>query len=148
MRTSSVVFILLALIVMCGFVPTASAQAPSNTQFGAAGTDAARVQAFLATLRDALAMENHLKVASLVKYPLEAWADGQTHTIRNDSDLLAHFRQIFDPSLRRSIVEARVESLAVSADGVALDGGRLCFKAGEKGRALKIVKIGEPVTTR
>ncbi|MCX6538378.1 MAG: hypothetical protein NT151_05515 [Acidobacteria bacterium] len=148
MRTSSIVLVLVALIVMCGFAPATSAQTPSNTQFEAAGTDAVRVQAFLATLQGALAIENHLKVASLVKYPLDAWADGQTLTIRNDSDLLAHYRQIFDSSLRRSIAEARMESLAVSADGVVLDGGRLCFKAGDKGRALKIVKIGEPVGTR
>ncbi|MCX6545773.1 MAG: hypothetical protein NTV05_15335 [Acidobacteria bacterium] len=148
MRSRSTVLILGALILLCGFVPSTSAQTTSNTQFEAAGTDAARVQAFLATLQDALAMENHLKVASLIKYPLDAWADGQTVKIRNDSDLLARYRQIFDASLRRSIAEARVSSLAVSADGVALEGGRLCLKAGEKGRGLKIVKIGEPAPIR
>jgi hypothetical protein len=148
MRSSSAVLILVALLVMCGFVPATSAQSPSNAQFEAAGTDAARVQAFLATLQDALAIENHLKVASLMKYPLDAWADGRTVTIRNDSDLLARYRQIFDPSLRRSIAEARVSSLAVGADGVALGDGRLCFKAGDKGRGLKIVKISEPAQVR
>jgi len=149
MRTNSAVLILVALIVVtCGFVPAASAQSPSTTQSVAAGTDAAQVQAFLATLQDALAMENHLRVASLIKYPLEAWADGQTLKIRSNSDLLTHYRQIFDPSLRRLIAEGRVDSLVISADGVALDGGRLCLKAGDKNRALKIVKIGEPVTTR
>ena len=138
---------LVALIAMAGFVPAASAQSPSNSQFDAAGTDTARVQAFLSTLQDALAIENHLKVASLMKYPLEAWADGQSIKIRNDSELLAHYRQIFDPSLRRSIADARVETLTATADGVVVEGGRLCLKAGEKGRGLKIVKIGEPTTT-
>jgi hypothetical protein len=132
---------------MGGFVPAASAQTPSTTQFEAAGTDAARVQSFLSTLQDALAMQNQLKVASMVKYPLEAWVDGQTIKIRNDSDLLSRYRQIFDPSLRKAIADARVESLTVGADGVALD-GRLCFKASEKGKALKIVKIGEVAATR
>ena len=32
--------------------------------------------------------------------------------------------------------------------GVASDGGRLCLKAGDKNTSLKIVKIGERVTTR
>jgi hypothetical protein len=148
MRTNSTVLILVALIVMCGFVPATSAQSSSNAQFEAAGTDAARVQAFLANLQAALTVENHLRVASLVKYPLEAWADGQTIKIRNDSDLLSHYRQIFDPSLRRLIAQARVESMTASAEGVAIDGGRLCLKASEKGRPLKIVKIGEPATIR
>jgi hypothetical protein len=148
MRSSSAVLILVALIMACGFAPVASAQSPSNTQFEAAGTDAARVQAFLATLQDALAMENHMKVASMVKYPLDAWAGGEAIKIRNDSDLLARYRQIFDASLRKSIADARVSSLAASADGVALDGGRLCLKAGDKGRGLKIVKIGEPAPLR
>jgi hypothetical protein len=129
-------------------VPAASAQSPSTTQAVAAGTDAARAQAFLATLQDALTMENHLRVASLVKYPLEAWADGQTLKIRSSSDLLAHYRDIFDPSLRRLIAEVRVDARAIGADGVVLDGGRLCLRAGDKGRALKIVKIGEPVTAK
>jgi len=93
-------------------------------------------------------MENHLRVASFVKYPLEAWADGQTLKIRSNTELLTHYRQIFDSSLRRMIAEARVDSLAITAEGVALDGGRLCLKAGDKGGALKIVKIGEPVTTK
>jgi hypothetical protein len=133
---------------MCGFVPATSAQVTPKAQLDAARVDPAKVQAFLASLQDALEMENHLRVASLVKYPLDAWADGQTVKIRSDSDLLAHYRQIFDPSLRKLIAEARTESLTITTDGVAIDGGRLCLKAGDKNPALKIVKIGEPVTTR
>lgn len=148
MRSSSSVLILAVLIVLCGFVPAASAQTTPKVQVDAARVDAAKVQSFLATLQDALEMENHLRVASLVKYPLDAWADGQTLRVRNDSELLAHYRQIFDPSLRRLIAEARGESASITADGVAIDGGRLCLKAGEKNAALKIVKIGEPVTPR
>lgn len=148
MRTRSAVLILLALILTCGFLPAVSAQAPASTRFEAAGTDAAKVQAFLATLQEALEIENQLSVASLVKYPLEVWAGGQTLKIRSNSELLARYRQIFDASLRQAIAGARVEAMAVDADCIMIDGGRLCLKAGEKGRGLKIVKIGEPVAPR
>jgi len=148
MRTRSLVLILVSLIALCSLAPAAFAQSPSTAKFEAAGTDAARVQAFLATLQDALAVENRLRVASLVKYPLDAWVDGQTLKIRNDSELLTNYRKIFDASLRRSITEARVEAMVASTDGVMLDGGRLCLKAGDKGRGLKIVKIGEPAANK
>jgi len=148
MRTRSFVLILVSLIALCSFAPAAFAQSSSTAKFEAAGTDAARVQAFLATLQDALAVENHLRVASFVKYPLDVWVDGQMLKIRNDTDLLTNYRKIFDASLRRSIADARIEAMSASADGVMLDGGRLCLKAGDKGRGLKIVKIGEPVANK
>ena len=148
MRVGSSVLIGVMLVVVAGFAPVASAQTSSNAQFESAGTDTARVQAFLGTLQDALAMENHLKVASMVKYPLEAWVDGQAITLRNDGALLSRYRQIFDPSLRRLIADLRVEAMTASADGISIDGGRICLKAGDKGRGLKIVKFGDPVTTR
>jgi hypothetical protein len=148
MRTRSIVLIFVTFIVMCGLVPAAFAQSPSNSQFEAAGTDPARVQAFLASLQEALEVENQLRVASLVKYPLEAWVDGQTIKIRSNGELVTHYRKIFDASMRRSIAGARVDAMGVSADGVMIDGGRLCLKAGDKGRGLKIVKIGEPVAVR
>jgi len=148
MRTRTAVLILVTLILTCGFLPAASAQAPTSPRFEAAGTDAAKVQAFLASLQESLEIENQLCVAALVKYPLEAWAGGQMLKIRSNSELLARYRQIFDASLRQSIASARVEAMSVNDDCIMIDGGRICLKAGEKGRGLKIVKIGEPATTR
>lgn len=148
MRTRVALLIAVILITMCGFAPATFAQSPATTQFEAAGTDAAKVQAFLATLQEALAIENQFRVASLVKYPLDVWVDGQTLKIRSNGELLSRYRQIFDASLRQAIAGARVEAMAANADGVMIDGGRLCLKSGDKGRGLKIVRIGVPAATR
>ena len=148
MRKSLIVLLVVGAALVYA-PPSSVAQTAAAPAFQTAGTDAAKVEAFLKTLQGALAIDNHLKVASLVKYPISVWADGETITVRNDSDLLAHYRQIFDPSLRKSIASARVDTLSSNADGVMLDGGRMCFKAAsDKNGALKIVKISEPGSGR
>jgi len=143
MRTSFIVLIVVAAVLL--YAPAVSvAQTGAAPSFQTAGTDAAKVEAFLKTLQGALAIDNNLKVASLVRYPIDVWANGETITVRNDSDLLAHYRQIFDPSLRKSIASARIDTLSANADGVQLEGGRMCFKAASDKGALKIVRISEP----
>jgi hypothetical protein len=147
MRKSSIL-VLAILVLICGFAPMASAQAPAAGKTAAVGSDAATVQAFVSTLNEALTIENQLRVASLFKYPLDVWVDGQSMKIRSDAELLAHYRQIFDPTLRKMLAEFRADTMAMTADGVAIDGGRLVLRGNASGKNLKVVKIGEPVMTR
>jgi len=144
MRTRSFLFILAAIVFITAFGPQAQAQT-ATPAWQSAGTDAARVGTFLKTLQDAMALENHLKVASLVKYPLEAWVNGEAITVRSDSELLSHYHQIFDKTLRQSVAAARTEGLSATADGIAFCSGRLLVRAAsDKNASLKIVKISEP----
>ena len=145
MRIRPVVLILVAFFILSLSGSPILAQAPTAASIQGSGADAARVGAFMKTLSDAISVDNHLKVASLVKYPLEAWADGQVITVRNDSELLARYRQIFDKSLRESIAMARTEAPGTHAEGVTACGGRLVLRqASDKNASLRIVKIGEP----
>ena len=135
-------FMLVSLTPVVGTV-----QAQGVPSFDAAGTDAAQAAAFLKTLQSAVSVCNRLKVASLVEFPLEAWASGRTITIRNESEFHAKYSQVFTPELKKSIAEARPDSLSANQQGVMFDNGRLWFRpVVERKSALKIVAINEPGT--
>lgn len=142
MRTSFLILMLVAL-VLCA-VP-ASAQGPETVSFSAAGTEAEHVQAFLKTLQAAVAVDNRLKVASLVKFPIQAWIGDETVTLKNETDFLARYSQIFDPATKRSIAEARIESLMATKLGVLIDHGRFCcLPDSGRPKVLKLVAINRP----
>jgi hypothetical protein len=145
MRVRSYSLILVSLLVLIAAASPALAQATAST--AASPTDPAKVEAFLKSLGDAISIDNPMRVASFVKYPLEAWVDGEKLTLRSDSQLFAHYRQIFDESLKQSLATARAASFTQAPQGVAVCGGRLIVgQASEKNASLKIVKIGEPAT--
>jgi len=122
-------------------------QAQGVPSFDAAGTDAAQAAAFLKTLQSAVAVGNCLKVASLIEFPLKAWANGEQITIENESEFHAKYRQVFTPELKKAIAAARPETLSANQEGVMFDNGRLLFRpVVERKNALKIVAINEPET--
>jgi hypothetical protein len=90
--------------------------------FEAAGTDAAQAAAFLKTLQSAVSVGNCLKVASLIEFPLKAWANGEPVTIETESELHAKYRQVFTPDVKRPS-PTHGETLTASQDGVMFDGG-------------------------
>jgi hypothetical protein len=113
--------------------------------FEVAGTDAAHASAFLKTLQSAVSVGNCLKVASLVEFPLRAWANGEPITIQSESEFHAKYRQVFTPELKKSISGARPESLFVNQQGVMFDNGRVWFRpVVARKNALRIVAINEP----
>jgi hypothetical protein len=117
--------------------------------FEVAGTDAAHASAFLKTLQSAVSVGNCLKVASLVEFPLRAWANGGPITIQSESEFHAKYRQVFTPGLKKAIAAARPETLSANQEGVMFDNGRVCFRpvAADK-NALRVVAINEGAQTR
>jgi hypothetical protein len=145
MRDALIPIILAALVLSCMPQTAGVAFAQTAPTFAAAGTDAAQAAAFLKTLQSAVAVGNCLKVASLIEFPLKAWAGGEAITIQNESEFHAKYRQVFTPELKKAIAEARPETLVASQQGITFDGGRVAFRpvAGEK-NALRVVAINEP----
>ena len=142
MRLRSYSLIVLALFVILAAAPVFAQDKPAAP---AAGTDPAKVEAFLKSLGDAMSVDNHMRVASFVKYPLEAWVGGEKLTVRSDSQLFAHYREIFDKSLQQSLASVSPGSFTTDAQGVtACDGRIVVAQVSAKNNALKIVKIGEP----
>jgi hypothetical protein len=143
------------LLVLAAFIlvsPTpvvGTVLAQGVPSFDAAGTNAAQAAAFLKTLQSAVSVGNCLKVASLVEFPLEAWANGRTITIRNESEFHARYSQVFSPELKKSIADARPDALLANQSGVMFGNGRLLFRpVVERKNALRIVAINEPGQAR
>jgi hypothetical protein len=137
--------LLLALVLPCLPPVAGSALAQAAPAFETAGTDAARVTAFLKSLQAAVSLGNRLKVASLVHFPLTAWVDGEETVIRNESELQARYSRVFDTSVKKAIADARVDTLVANQQGVTLDNGRIRIRPmAEHKDALKIVAINDP----
>lgn len=145
MRDALIPIVLLALVLPCLPPATGSALAQATPAFEAAGTDTARVTAFLKSLQSAVSLGNRLKVATLIHFPLTAWVDGEETVIRNESELQARYGRIFDASVKKAIADARVETLFANQQGVMIDNGRIRFRPlAEHKDALKIVAINDP----
>jgi hypothetical protein len=143
MRASAL--FLVTIVMLCSVsVTPALAQSAAPAAFDRAGTTAGHVKAFLKTLQQAVALDNRLKVASLMKFPLEAWIDGEKVTLRNEREFFANYTRIFDAAMKKSIAGARVDSLTTDTRGIVLDGGRLwCQPQGGRQDVLKIVAINK-----
>jgi hypothetical protein len=143
------------LLVLAAFIlvsPTpvvGTVVAQGVPSFDAAGTDAAKATAFLKTLQSAVSVGNCLKVASLIEFPLKAWANGGPITIQTESEFHARYSQVFTPELKKALAAARPETLTANQEGVTFDNGRVWFRpvAADK-NALRIVAINEPGQAR
>jgi hypothetical protein len=145
MRDALILLILPVLLLASPLPAMPVAYGQTAPAFNVAGTDAAQVASFLKTLQSAVAVGNCLKVASLIEFPLKAWANGEAITIQNETEFHANYRQVFTPELKKAIAEARPETLVANAQGITFDGGRVSFRpvAGEK-NALRVFAINEP----
>ena len=113
--------------------------------FAAAGTDAAQVTTFLKCLQSSVALDNRIKVATLVQFPLKVWLDGEETVIDNESEFQARYSRIFDADVKRAIAEARVDTLVASQQGVMFGNGRVWFRpVVERKNAMKIVAMNDP----
>ena len=145
MRRTFLLPVLLALMLAGVLLPVGTALAQGAPAFDVAGTDAQHVTAFLKQLQTAVAFDNRMKVASLVDFPLKAWIDGESVSIKNEAEFHARYSRIFDAGLKAAIAAARVETLSANQQGVMFDNGRVWFRpVVEHKNAMKIVTINEP----
>ena len=144
MRTSTTLIMLVALVLCTVPAVTVQAQQAGSTSFDVAGTDAAKVEAFLKCLKTSIAVDNRLKVGSLFNYPVEAWVEGKVVTIRNASELQTHYSHMFDASLRQVIADAKLDALVANQQGVMISNGRILVAPVGSKATLKITKISEP----
>jgi len=145
MRDALIPILLTALVLPCLPHAAGNARAQTVPAFEAAGTDAAKVTAFLKSLQTAVALGNRTKVATLVHFPLTVWLDGEETIVRNESELQARYGRIFDADVKKALAEAKVDTLFANQQGVMFDNGRIWFRpvSGHK-NAIKIVAINDP----
>jgi len=149
MRNALIPIILTASVLSCLPLAAGSALAQTAQDFRVAGTDAAQVTAFLKCLQTSVALGNRLKVATLVRFPLKVWVDGEQTVINNESEFQAKYGRIFDADLKKAIADAKVDTLFANQQGVMFDNGRVWFRpVVEHKNAVKIVAINDTAQTR
>ena len=145
MRDVLIPLILTALVLPCVPGTAGNTMAQTAPAFAAAGTDAARVTAFLKCLQSSVALDNRIKVATLVHFPLKVWLDGEETVIDNESEFQARYSRIFDAAMKKAIAEAKVDTLVANQQGVMFDNGRVWFRpVAEHKNTMKIVAINDP----
>jgi hypothetical protein len=83
--------------------------------------------AFFRSLQSALREDDRQKVASLVAYPVLASIRHKPIHIRNRTQLLAHFDEIFDEGVRCTILNDNEKSVWGNSRGFTVDGGAVWF---------------------
>ena len=145
MRNALIPIILTACVLCCVPLAAGSDRAQVAPAFAVAGTDAAKVTAFLKCLQSSVALGNRLKVASLVHFPLKVWVDGEETVINNESEFQAKYGRIFNADMKKAIADAKVDTLFANQQGVMFDNGRVWFRpVVEHKNAVKIVAINDP----
>lgn len=141
--------IVLSAVILAGAPSVAGAASGQAAPPPAAAADAAQNAAFLKTLQSAVAVGNCLKVATLVEFPLKAWANGEPITIETESEFHAKYRQVFTADVKKAIADARPETLTVGQDGIMFDGGRIVFRPiAARKNALRVVAINDSAQPR
>lgn len=116
----------------------------SPPMFSEIGTSDEAVEAFLGALQKAVASDDRRKVASMMRYPIAAWARDRDITFKTPDAFLAAYEVVFNPRLKKTIAEARKDCLFTNWQGAMIHDGEVWFNALQTGD-LKITKINPPV---
>jgi hypothetical protein len=118
---------LLASLVACS-AGSAVAQAGNCTQTDSSTRpDCPGALAFFHSLQSALQRKDRQAVASLVTYPVLTSLHHKRVRITKRTQLLAHFDEIFDKSVRCAILNATEKDVWGNWQGFTVDGGAVWF---------------------
>ena len=99
--------VLLLAVVLWLMPPVIGASAPGGSQ-AASGSAATTIQAFLASLRQAVATDRRPEVAALMRFPLEVRVGGLQVPVRDTAAFMELYGTIFTPALKDVVARARV----------------------------------------
>jgi len=116
----------------------------TGPMFSQVGTSEAVVKAFLGALQKAVASDERRKVASMIRYPIVAWARDRDVLFKTPASLVASYELVFTAPLKKTIAEARTECLFTNWKGVMIHDGEIWMNALSP-RVLKIIRINRPV---
>lgn len=115
----------------------------TGPMFSQVGTSEAAVKAFLGALQKAVASDDSRKVASMIRYPIVAWARDRDVLFKTPASLVASYELVFTAALKKTIAEARTECLFTNWKGIMIHDGEIWINA--LPRVLKIIRINRPV---
>jgi hypothetical protein len=123
-------------------LPSPCAPGQSAPVFSDIGATGEQVDAFLITLKKAVASDDRRKVASLIRYPIAAWTGSKRTVFRTPGALVASYELIFTALLQKTIADARTECLFTNSQGAMIHDGEVWFNGFRTG-ALEIVTINK-----
>lgn len=89
--------------------------------------DYPRALVFFHHFRDALRQNDRKEIASLIEYPMLAQMHGKNARIRNKTELLAHFDEIFDSRVRCEVMKAADKDVWGNSHGFTVSTGAIWF---------------------
>ncbi len=102
---------------------------------------AARARAFLAELQAAVTADDKRKVAFMTAYPLRVFSENRKRIIRNRSEFLASYNEIFTPSVKESVIKQSAACLFGNWQGAMAGRGAVWFQ--ESDGVFKIITVNE-----
>jgi hypothetical protein len=97
-------------------------------------------KAFLADLQTAVRAEDKQKIASMAAYPLVTFRGKERRSVRNRSEFLHRYGQIFTPDVTRVVLGQSPDCLFANWQGVMIGRGQVWF-ADQPDKSLKIISV-------
>ena len=111
------------LLASCGWV-----QSQESGRYGIAGIDDdSAVEVFLNHLKEAVANDKRITVASMVRYPITINVSGHKETLRKKSQLLSKYELVFTSKVKEAIRSQEAQKLFVNYQGVVIGNGDIWF---------------------
>lgn len=96
-------------------------------------------------LRAALAKQDAVALAFLVRFPLRVNEAAGSVSINDAAALKTHFNDIFNPAVRKAILERKSGDFICNAEGIGYPRGVIWVDASDRGYAVFVVNV-EPLT--
>jgi hypothetical protein len=154
-RTHGVYSLLAALLLLLAAAGSSAGQSADTTPppcergerepiFSEILTTDEDVTAFLVALKKAVAADDRRKVASMIRYPIDAWTGRKDVDFRTPAALLASYELIFTARLKKTIADARTECLFTNARAAMIHDGEIWINGFRTG-TLEIIRINGPI---
>jgi hypothetical protein len=104
---------------------------------------APRAEAFLATLVKSVKAGDKARIAGMVQYPLSVYTGRGHRLIRNGSEFVAAYGQLFTLGVQKAVLEQVPECLFANYQGVMIGHGEVWFEEQRDG-SMKIKTINVP----
>lgn len=133
-------FTVMMLLLVLAQAPAPCPSGQSEPMFSEILTDAPTMDAFIVKLQKAVAASDKPTVASMVRFPISAWAGKREMRLRNAAALIASYDQVFTTAVKRAIAGARTPCLFTNSQGAMINNGEIWIRPSPDGD-LQIITI-------
>jgi hypothetical protein len=119
---------------------TALAQQPNKYEV-AGIDDAAEAEKFFRDLQEAVAKDDHGRVAAMIHYPITVRISGRKVKVQKSGDLLKQYTLVLNRRVKQAVAQQKVDDLFVNWQGVMIGNGAIWFNQLNNSKELRITAI-------